>query len=76
LTLGQAQKALALFFGFLGAVAGFFFLRMSWSRGPDIDLTGFFWLMANLGRLTVLLLFLICIVTAISYWIRAVRAGG
>jgi hypothetical protein len=76
LTLGQAHKATAAFFGFLAAVAGFFFLRMNWSRGPDIDLTGFFWLFANLGRLTVLLLFVICAATAVSYWIRAIRVGG
>ncbi len=76
LTLGQAHKATAAFFGFLAALAAFFFFRMSWSRGPDIDLTGFFWLLANLGRLTVLLLFAACAATAVSYWVRAVRAGG
>ena len=76
LTLGQAHKATAAFFGFLAAVAGFFFLRMNWSRGPDIDLTGFFWLLANLGRITMLLLFVICAATAVSYWLRAIRVGG
>jgi hypothetical protein len=76
MTLGQAHKATAAFFGFLAVVAGFFFLRMNWSRGPDIDLTGFFWLLENLGRLTVLLLFVICAAMAVSYWMRAIRVGG
>jgi hypothetical protein len=76
LTLGQAHKATAAFFGFLAAVAGFVFLRMNWFRGPDIDVTGFFWLLANLGRLTVLLLFVMCAATAVSYWVRAMRVGG
>jgi hypothetical protein len=76
LTLGQAHKATAVFFGTLAALAAFFFFRMSWSRGPDFDLTGFFWLIANIGRLTLLGLFVICTATAVSYWIRALRAGG
>lgn len=76
MTLGQAHKATAAFFGLLAVVAGFFFLRMHWSPGPDMDLTGFFWLLANLGRLTALFLFVICAGTAISYWMRAMRAGG
>lgn len=76
MNLSAAHRATAAFFGLLAGVAGFFFLRMNWSRGPDIDLTGFFWLLANLGRLTVLLLFVICAATAVSYWIRAMRAGG
>ena len=76
MTPAQAHKTLAAFFGFLAVVAGFFFLRMHWSRGPDIDVTGFFWLLENLGRLTVLLLFVVCAGTAVSYWLRAMRAGG
>ena len=76
MTLGQAHKATSAFFGLLAAVAAFFFLRMKWSRGPDLDITGFFWLLANLGRLTVLLAFLVCAGTALSYWIRAMRVGG
>jgi hypothetical protein len=76
MTPAQAHKTLAVFCGFLAAVAGFFFLRMPWSRGTDMDITGFFWLLANLGRLTVLLLFVVCAGTAVSYWLRAMRAGG
>jgi hypothetical protein len=76
LTLAQAHKALAVFFGTLAALAGFFFLRMSWTRGTDFDLTGFFWLLGNSGRLAVLLLVIICAGTALSYWVRAWRAGG
>jgi len=76
MTPAQAHKTLATFFGFLAAVAGVFFVRMHWSRGPDVDVTGFFWLLANLGRLTVLLLFVVCAGTAVSYWLRAMRAGG
>ena len=74
MTLGEAHRALALFFGALAAVAAFFFLRLKWSRGTDFDVTGFFWLMANIGRLTLLLAFLICAATAISYWLHASRA--
>ena len=76
LTLGQAYKALAVFFGILAAVAGFFFVRMNWSRGADFDVTGFLWLAENAGRLMLLALFVICVGTAISYWIRGWRAGG
>ena len=76
MTLAQAHKSLAVFFGALAALAGFFFLRMSWTRGTDFDLTGFFWLLGNSGRLAVLLLVVICAGTALSYWVRAWRAGG
>jgi hypothetical protein len=76
LTLSQAYRALAVFFGILAFVAGFFFLRMKWSRGADFDVTGFLWLVANVGRLAVLLLVVICVGTAISYWVRSWRAGG
>jgi hypothetical protein len=76
LTLGQAYRALAAFFGVLAGVAGFFFLRMKWSRGADFDVTGFLWLVSNLGRLTVLLLLVICVGLTISYWVRSWRAGG
>jgi hypothetical protein len=76
LTLGQAYKALAVFFGILAVIAGFFFLRMKWSRAADFDVTGFLWLVSNLGRLAVLLLVVLCVGTAISYWMRSWRAGG
>jgi len=76
LTLGQSYKALAAFFGGLAAIAGFFFLRMHWSRGADFDVTGFLWLIQNVPRLTVLLLFTICVATAISYWVRSWRVSG
>jgi hypothetical protein len=72
-TLGQAYRALAVFFGMLAAVAGFFFLRMKWTGGTDFDVTGFLWLMGNLGRLAVLLLLVVCVGTAISYWVRSWR---
>ena len=39
----------------------------------DMDVTGFFWLAANIGRLTLLLAFLICAGTALSYWLRSSR---
>jgi hypothetical protein len=74
-TLGQVYKSLAVFFATLAAIAAFFFFRLKWSRGTDFDLTGFFWLMANIGRLTLLLLVLICAATALSYWIRASRVS-
>ena len=76
LTLAQSYKALAVFFGGLAAIAGFFFVRMHWSRGADFDVTGFLWLMQNVPRLTVLLVFTICVGTAISYWVRSWRVGG
>ena len=75
-TLGQAYKALAAFFGILAAVTGFFFLRMHWSRGADFDVTGFLWLLQNAPRLTVLLVFIGCVITAIGYWVRSWRVGG
>jgi hypothetical protein len=49
---------------------------MHWSRGADFDVTGFLWLLANAARLTVLLLFVICVGTAISYWVRSWRVGA
>lgn len=76
MTLAQAYRALATFFGLLAGVAGFLFLRMKWSRGADFDVTGFVWLLSNLGRLTALLALVICVGIAISYWVRASRAGG
>lgn len=76
MTLAQARRALAVFFGTLAAVAAFFFLRLKWSRGPDFDVTGFFWLASNLGKLIFLLAFLICAGTALSYWLRASRGGA
>ena len=76
MTLGQAYRALAIFFGLLAVVAGYLFLRMKWSRGADFDVTGFLWLASNLGRLAVLLTVVICVGIAISYWVRSWRAGG
>ena len=76
MTQGQAHKALAVFFGILAAIAGFVFLRMRWHRGADFDITGFLWLMQNLPRLTVLVLFITCVGVAISYGFRSYRAGG
>lgn len=75
-TLGQAYKALAAFYGFLAVIAGFFFIRMHWSRGADFDVTGFLWLLSNSGRLLVLLVFLGCVGTALTYWVRSWRVGG
>ena len=76
MTQGQAHKTLAVFFGGLAVVSGFFFLRTHWSRGTDLDVTGFFWLVENVGRLTLLLALVVCAATAVSYWIRGLRAGG
>ncbi|HXM39154.1 MAG TPA: hypothetical protein VN908_10925 [Gemmatimonadales bacterium] len=76
MTAAQAWKALAVFFGLVAALAGVVFMRLKWSRGPDFDLTGLFWVMANMGRLTVLVLFLACAGTALMYWLRAYRSGG
>lgn len=76
MTLGQAYKALAAFFGVLATITGVIFLRMHWSRGADFDLTGFLWLIENTGRLTALVSFVVCLGTAISYWVRSWRVGG
>jgi hypothetical protein len=76
LTLGQAYKALSAFFGILALALGFLFLRMKWLAGVDFDLIGFFWLIRNLPRLTVLLAFLACAGAALSYWMRSWRASG
>lgn len=76
MTLGQAHRALAAFFGVLAAITGVIFLRMHWSRGADFDLTGFLWLVGNAGRLTVFVSFVVCLGIAISYWVRSWRVGG
>jgi len=73
LTPAQAYKALAAFFGTLAALAAFFFLRLKWSHGTDMDVTGFAWLIANMGRLTLLVAFVFCAGTALSYWFRSSR---
>jgi hypothetical protein len=76
MNLGQAYKALSVFFGALALLAGFLFIRMKWSGGSDFDVTGFLWLATNGPRLVVLFFFLVLVGIAISYWVRSWRAGG
>ncbi|PYP10942.1 MAG: hypothetical protein DMD59_04190 [Gemmatimonadetes bacterium] len=65
-----------MFFGALAVVVGVLFMRMKWWGGSDFDLTGFLWLVTNGPRLVVLFFFLVLVGTAISYWVRPLRAGG
>ena len=75
MTLQQAWKAVAVLFTVLAALAGVLFARMRWVSGVDFDVTGFLWLIQNAGRLSVLALFICCAAAALSFWIRAFRAG-
>jgi hypothetical protein len=70
-TVQQAWKAVAVLFTIFALAAGILFLRLHWQPGVDFDPTGFFWLIRNLGRLSLLLLFLLCSGAALSYWLRA-----
>jgi hypothetical protein len=74
--LGQAYKALSVFFGVLAALVGFLFMRMKWSGASDFDVTGFLWLVTNGPRLVVLFFFLALVGITISYWVKSWRAGG
>jgi hypothetical protein len=74
--LGQAYKALSVFFGALALAVGILFTRMKWSGGSDFDVTGFLWLVTNGPRLVVLVFFLVLVGAAISYWVKSWRAGG
>ena len=76
MNLSKAYKALAVFFGALALLVGFFFTRMKWSGGSDFDVTGFLWLISNSPRLLVLFLFIVLVGVAISYWVRSWREGG
>ena len=71
MNIADLEKAKAVFFGLLAAIAGLLFLRLKWTAGPDFDLTGFFWLIQNAGRLSLLLVFLACAAAAIVSGIRA-----
>ena len=69
------EKTKAIFFSGAAAIAGLLFLRMKWAPGVDFDFTGFFWLIANAGRLSVLMLFLVCAAAGVSCWFRAYWEG-
>jgi len=75
LTVQQLWKAAAVLFSALAAVAGLLFLRLKWVPGVDFDVTGFFWLVRNAGRLSLLTICIICAAAAVSFWIRVYVAG-
>jgi hypothetical protein len=75
LTLQQAWKAAAVLFTIFAAIAGLIFFRLKWAPGVDFDVTGFFWVIRNVGRLSVLVLFIASAGAALSFWIRAYLAG-
>jgi len=61
-------------FAVLAGTAWLLFLRMRWMPGVDFDIVGFFWVIRNVGRLSLLVLALICSAAALSFWIRAFGA--
>jgi hypothetical protein len=67
----QGSNVLAVFFGILAALSGLLFVRLKWAPGVDFDVTGFFWLLENAGRVSVLLLFIIFAGAALAYWLRS-----
>ena len=75
MTPQQAWKAAAVLFTVLAGAAGVLFLRLGWAPGVDFDLTGFFWVVRNIGRLSVFVLFITCAGAALSFWIRTYLAG-
>jgi hypothetical protein len=64
-------KASAVFFTILATLMFAWFLRLKWQPGVDFDLTGFFWLLRNAGRLSVFVLFAVCAALAVKYWLRS-----
>jgi len=66
----QVWRAGAIFWSVITVLCGVLFARLKWQHGVDFDLTGFFWLIENMGRLSVLLLMIVCAAAAISFWIR------
>jgi hypothetical protein len=75
LTLQQAWTAVAILFTIFAAIAGFVFLRLKWVSGVDFDIIGFFWVIRNMGRLSVLVMCILCAAAAVSFWIRSYWAG-
>ena len=71
MTPAQVWRAVAIFFTVLAALLGILFARMRWHSGVDFDVTGFFWLLQNMGRLSVLALLIGCSDGALRFWIRA-----
>src|ERR1041384_6840742 len=71
MTPAQVWRAVAIFFTVLAALLGILFARMRWHSGVDFDVTGFFWLLQNMGRLSVLALLIGCSAGALGFWIRA-----
>jgi hypothetical protein len=70
-TQAQVWRAFAIFFTVLAALVGILFARMRWHSGVDFDVTGFFWLIQNVGRISVLVLLIACSAAALNFWIRA-----
>ena len=74
MTPHQAWKIVAVLFGLLAVAAGIGVLRLHWLPGVDFDLIGFFWVIRNVGRLSLLALFVVCTAAALSFWIRAYQS--
>lgn len=66
----QVWRGIATFFTVLAVLCGILFARMRWHAGVDFDVTGFFWLLQNMGRLSVLVLLIACGAAALRFWIR------
>jgi hypothetical protein len=70
-TTQQADRAVAILFSVMAALAGLIFLRLDWAPRIDFDITGFLWALSNAGRLTALVFFILFAAIATKYWIRA-----
>jgi uncharacterized YccA/Bax inhibitor family protein len=69
--LSRAWRAAAFFFSILAVIFGVVALRMKWGHAhADFDVLGVIWLMQNAGQIAILVLFLICAIAALVFWIR------
>lgn len=71
MTDDQVLKTKAIFFGILALLTGLLSLQLPWAPRIDFDVTGFLFVLSNLGRLTAVVMFFVCAGAALTFWMRA-----
>jgi hypothetical protein len=70
-TAQQIWRFGAFLFAALGLVSAVVFARLRWRAGADFDVTGFFWLIQNVPRLTALVFCVLFFTTALWCVLRS-----
>ena len=71
MTVEQAYRYLSIVCGLLAAVAALFLIRLGWERSADFDVTGFLWVVTNIGPLALLFCTVFFGGLSLWYWTRS-----